>query len=227
MWPRIWMSRSSSTSSRPTWIRSARSGSSFTAKMPRLEPRHQTEVDGVLVGEIATLGDLDRVDLADDVSDRGVRCGELLAVALGTMDPGDRRDRHPGRDELAGEMRHRSERVVVDLRARHDGEPLVEQLHERPDHAALRLAALAEDDDVVPGDDGVLECWQHVVVVAEHAVDDRPSLADACQQIAAHLVLHGLGAVAGSLQLPERRGTRVCLRLRVRTLRWRYRCGQT
>ena len=34
--PRIWTSRSSRMLSRPTWIRSARSGSSLSVKMPRL-----------------------------------------------------------------------------------------------------------------------------------------------------------------------------------------------
>ena len=44
-----------------------------------------------LVGQVATLGDLDRVDLADEVGDRDVRRGELFRVAPIARQPVDRR----------------------------------------------------------------------------------------------------------------------------------------
>ena len=44
--------------------------------------RDQAVVDGQLVAEVAALGDLDRVHLADQVGDGDVWRGELLAVAL-------------------------------------------------------------------------------------------------------------------------------------------------
>ena len=53
--------------------------------------RHQAVVDGQLVGEVAPLGDLDRVHLADQVGDGDVRRGQLLAVAPVARDPVDRR----------------------------------------------------------------------------------------------------------------------------------------
>ena len=43
--------------------------------------RHQAVVQGELVGQVAALGHLDRVDLADQIGDRRVRGGELLAEA--------------------------------------------------------------------------------------------------------------------------------------------------
>ena len=49
------------------------------------------------------------------------------------------------------------------------GHPLVEQLGERADHAGLRLAPLAQEDHVVPGQQGVLELRDDRVLVAEHA----------------------------------------------------------
>ena len=52
---------------------------------------HQAVVQGELVGEVATLGHLDRVDLADQVGDRGVGGGQLLAVAPTAVHPLDRR----------------------------------------------------------------------------------------------------------------------------------------
>ena len=52
--------------------------------------RDQAEVDGLGVAERATLGDLHRVDVADQVGDAGVRGGELLGVPLVAVPPGDR-----------------------------------------------------------------------------------------------------------------------------------------
>ena len=72
-------------------MRSARSGSSLIAKMPRLVRGHEAVVDRQLVGEVAALGDLDRVDLADQVGDRRVGRGQLLAEAALAVHPLDRR----------------------------------------------------------------------------------------------------------------------------------------
>ena len=76
-------------------------------------------------------------------------------------------------DEVAGVLRDRVVRVVVDLAAGDDRHPLVEQAGERADHAGLGLAALAEEDHVVAGEQRVLELRQDGVLVAEHAVDER------------------------------------------------------
>ena len=52
--------------------------------------RDQPEVDGLGVAEVTALGHLHRVDVADQVGDRGVRGGELLGVPLVTVAPLDR-----------------------------------------------------------------------------------------------------------------------------------------
>ena len=93
-----------------------------------------------LVGEVAALGDLDRVDLADEVGDRRVGRGQLLAEAVVAVHPLDRRVVAVLGDEVAGVLRHRAVRVVVDLGAGDDRQPLVEQVDERADDAGLRLA---------------------------------------------------------------------------------------
>ena len=51
---------------------------------------HQAVVERELVGQVATLGHLDRVDLTDEVGDRRVGGGQLLAVAVVAVDPVDR-----------------------------------------------------------------------------------------------------------------------------------------
>ena len=165
-------------------MRSARSGSSLIEKIAAVGARHEPVVDGELVGEVAALGDLDRVDLADEVGDRRVGRGELLAEAPLAVHPLDRRLVAPLGDEHARVLRDRRVRVVVDLAAGDDRHPLVEQLGERADHAGLRLAALAEEDHVVAGDERVLELRQHGVLVADHAVDERPALGDARDRVA-------------------------------------------
>ena len=50
--------------------------------------RHQAVVHGLRVAERAALGHLDRVDVADQVADAGVRGGQLLAVPLAAVPPG-------------------------------------------------------------------------------------------------------------------------------------------
>ena len=59
--------------------------------------RDQAVVDGQLVGQVAALGDLDRVDLADQVGDGDVGRGELFAVARVAADPVDLQLRRPAR----------------------------------------------------------------------------------------------------------------------------------
>ena len=80
--------------------------------------RDEPVVDGELVGEVAALGDLDRVDLADQVGDRRVGRGELLAEAAVAVHPLDRRLVAALGDEHARVLRDRVVGVVVDLAAR-------------------------------------------------------------------------------------------------------------
>ncbi len=73
---------------------------------PPVRPRHQAVVQGQLVGEVAALGDLDGVDLADEVRDGGVGRGQLLREAEVPVHPPQRgvvalarpRGRGPWRD---------------------------------------------------------------------------------------------------------------------------------
>ena len=72
-----------------------------------------------LVGERAALGDLHRIDVADQVGDRDVGRGELLDVAVVAVHPGDLAALALARQRArARRRRDRRERVVVDLAAR-------------------------------------------------------------------------------------------------------------
>ena len=190
-------------------MRSARSGSSLMAKIPRLVRGHEAVVQGELVGQVPALGHLDRVDLADEVGDRRVRGGQLLAEATAAVDPLDRGVVAVLGDEVLGVAGHRGVGVVVDLRAGHDRHPLVEQLHQRADHAGLRLAALAEEDHVVPGEERVLELREDRVLVAHDDGEQLLAGLDLGDGVAAQLLLHGDRGPSGGPELAEGGGRRV------------------
>ena len=168
------MSRSSITLSIATWIRSARSGSSLIATMPRWRARDQAEVDGLGVAERAALGDLHRVDVADQVGDAGVRGGQLLGVPLVAVPP---RDRQVVAELGGAALRGVGDRLVgvlAELGAGDHRRPLVEQADQGAQQPGLALAALAEQHDVVAGDQRPLELRDHGVL---EAVQPGPGVA--------------------------------------------------
>ena len=135
---------------------------------------HEAVVERELVGQVAALGHLDRVDLADEVGDRRVGGGQLLAEARRRGAPTSIGVSSPCSATRSRAWRETGRvRVVVDLAAGDDRHPLVEQAGERADHAGLRLAALAQEDHVVAGEQRVLELRQDGVLVAEDPVDER------------------------------------------------------
>ena len=200
------MSRSSSTLNSATWIRSARSGSSLRPKTPRLVRGTQAVVHGLGVAEGAALGHLDRVDVADEVADAGVGGGELLGVAVvcGAATSSGRSSPSSASEAPAAGA-HRRQRVVVDLAAGDDGDPLVEQPDQGAHQPGLALAALAEQHQVVAGEQGALELGQDGVVEADDAGEGRLARAQPVEQVLADLLLDGARGVAGVAQLAQRR----------------------
>ena len=157
-----------------------------------------------LVAQVAALGHLDRVDLADQIGDRRVGRGELLAVAGVTMDPVDRggvamflhERTRVGRDGVVW--------VIVDLGPLDDRHPFVEQIGQPADHPRLRLTALTQKDHVVTGEQCVLQLGQNGVLVAEHGGHDRVAVADAIDGVAPKLLRHRNGRPSARLQLTQR-----------------------
>ena len=90
--------------------------------------------------------------------------------------------------------------VVVDLGAGDDGHPLVEQPDEGADHPGLRLTALAQQDDVVTGQDGVLQLGHDGLLEAEHAGDER-----LVRRRSALAVLRRISSATGTDSQPEAR----------------------
>ena len=159
---------------------------------PAVGPRHEPVMDGQLVAKIAALGDLDRIDLADEVGDRDVRGRELLAVAAVAGDPADLGLVPALGDGLTAGLADRRERVVVDLAAGHPRHLGVEQVGQEARHARLGLAALAEEDDVLAGQDRVLDLRQHALLVTDDSREEVLALLEPCDQVVAQLLLHRL-----------------------------------
>ena len=111
-------------------------------------------------------------------------------------------------DEVAGVLGDRLVGIVVDLGTGDDGQPLVEQVRQRADDARLGLAPLPQEDDVVPGQEGVLQLRHHGGLVAEHPVEQGLAGGDLGDGVAADLLLHGERLPAGLAELTEGGGAR-------------------
>ncbi len=79
--------------------------------------RDEPVVDGELIGEVLALGHPDRVDLTDQVGDRGVGGRQLLAVALVRRDPADRHPVALGGHAVPAGATDRRVGIVVDFAA--------------------------------------------------------------------------------------------------------------
>ena len=93
---------------------------------PPVGARHQPVVQGQLVAEIATFGDLDGIDFADEVGDRGVGRCQLLAITVVAMHPFDWGPVAHLCDQIAGMLADWCVRIVIDLATGDDRHPLVE-----------------------------------------------------------------------------------------------------
>ena len=170
---------------------------------PAVRARDQPVVDRQVVRQVAALGDLDRVDLPDEIGDRDVGGRQLLGIAPVARQPVDRRRVTVLLEHRAAGRADRREGIVVELAAAQDGKPRVEKLDELAGHARLRLAALAEEHDVLAGKDGVLEGWDDRILVAHDAGQDRLAGRQPRDQVGAQLFLDRATAPARGAQLRE------------------------
>jgi hypothetical protein len=128
---------------------------------PAVRPRDQTEVNGLRVAQTAALGDLHRVHIADQVTDRRVRSRELLGVPQIAVQPSHRQVITKLSGAAARLGRDRVERMLRQLRTFDHRGPLVQQAHERAQQAGLALTALTQQYDVMPREQGAFELRNH------------------------------------------------------------------
>ena len=171
---------------------------------PPVTPRDQAEVDRLGVTQRPPLGDLHRVHVADEVCDARVRRRELLDVALVAMAPRDRQVIAHGECEPLAGGRDRLVRVLPQLGAVDHRGPLVEQARQGAQDPRLALAPLAEQHDVVPGDERALELRHDRVLEAVQAGPGIVALAEGRKEIGADLDPHRRVDVAGGAKLADR-----------------------
>ena len=151
---------------------------------------------------------LDRIDVTDEVADAGVRGGELLAVPLAGVPPGDGQVITELAGEPAAPRAGGRVGVVVDLAARDGRGPLVEQPGQRADQPRLTLAAFPEQDDVVPGDQRALEVRQDGLAEPDDAGERILPGPHHGEQVLPDLFLNAAVFVPAGAQLTEGGGGR-------------------
>ena len=164
---------------------------------------NQAEVHRHLAREIAALGVLDHVDLADQVGDRHVGSGELFVIAVVAADPGDRRVIAALGDQVSGVFRDRMIGMVVDLRSGHDRRRVVQQVDELPEHSRFGLAAETEKKHVVPRQDGILNLGDDGFLVTQDVWKERLAGSQHANQVAPHLVFDRLEPMPAGPQFTQ------------------------
>jgi hypothetical protein len=170
---------------------------------PTVGPRDQPVVDGLRVAQPPALRDPHRIDVADHVRHGRVRGRELLHVALAAVAPLDRQPVPLAGDALAGGIGDRGERVLAQLRTGHHGRPLVQQADQGAQQAGLALPALAQQHDVVAGDDRPLELGDDGRGEAVHSRPRVPSRRERIKQVVPQLLTQSAAGVSGGTQLAE------------------------
>jgi len=163
-------------------------------------------VKGLLARHARAAGELGRIDLADDVGE--LRSGgQPLGVAFLSRPPGDR---HLGGialgHDLLADASDWFEGVVVEgnrrvVEVRHE---FVEEPHELPHQPALGLPLLAEEEHVVPGDQGDVDLGNHRVVVADDSGKEFVAILQHAEEVAADLLLDTAALPAARPQVRER-----------------------
>ena len=158
-------------------------------------------MDRVLVGEIFSLGDLDRVDLADEVGYRDIRRRKLFGISSLARDPFDLEQIAFLGDLFATGLADRLERIVIDLASFNDRDFFVQQAFEVADQARLGLSPLAQENHVVTRQDRVFELRDDGVVVSDDILKHRAAGFHLLDEILAQLRPYRQNLVAGFLKL--------------------------
>src|SRR5207253_2246750 len=113
------------------------------------------------------------INVADEVGDGDVGRGQLLDVALLRRQIGNGRGLTLLADEFLATAADGSVGIVVDLATGDVRQVRVEQAGEGAQDAAFGLAAQAEQDEIVPGEDSVDDLRHHSVVVTHDSGKQR------------------------------------------------------
>src|SRR6185503_1628893 len=142
---------------------------------------------------------LDRIYVADDVSNGHVGRGELFHKPRITIDPCDWQRVTMKFQLFTTKRGDRSKRIVVNLRPGNHRNLFVEQFRKLANDPTLRLAPEAKQNDVVFGKNRVDELGKYSFVVTNDSGKEFFSGLQLADQIAAQFVLNGNTPVAAGL----------------------------
>ena len=132
--------------------------------------RQQAVVHGQFVGKIvAAARGLDGIHVADDVGNGHVGRGQLFDEAILARQPGDGRVVAALGDQFAAGAADGTQRMIVNLAAGDVGNLRIEKVDQAAQDAALGLAAQTEQDEIVPGQNGIDDLRQDRLFVAVNA----------------------------------------------------------
>ena len=155
------------------------------------------------IAEIPTLGHLDWVHFANEVSDRGVGRRQLLGETAAAMHPADLGVVAVGFDDVLCIPRNRVQRIIIDLTASDDRHPFIEQADTGPNHASLGLTTFAQEHDIVARKQRIFELGRDGVLVAEHTFEERFPVSNPRNRITTDFFLHRYRGPARCLELSE------------------------
>src|SRR5882672_1795540 len=118
---------------------------------------------------MSALRGLDRIDVADDVRDRDIGCGQLFDKTRIALDPVDVGQIAVQIESLPAEGRDRRKRIVVYFRTGDHWKALVKQRSKLANDAALGLAAQSKQDQVVPRQNRIDQLRDDRFIIAHDA----------------------------------------------------------
>ena len=181
-------------------------GQLVDAENPPVGPRHQPVMNGGFIGQMPPLRNLDGVDLPNQVGNGNVRRRQLFRIPRLPLQPGNGRI-VPLLGHNAPPVRaERMIRIIIQLAARDNRNPLVQQVHHLPNQPRLRLPPFPQQDDVLPRQNGILQLRNHRLLKADDAGESRLLRPYLANQIAADFRPHRRRFVAAVAQLPQRGG---------------------
>src|SRR6267143_6555609 len=139
---------------------------------------------------------LDRIDVANQISNRHVRRSQLFHVALLGTEPRDRRRILLACDQFAAAPANWRIGTVVNLASRYIRHLRIEQARKRTQDAAFRLPAQTKKNKIMTRQDCIYDLRHHRIVVTNDPGKNWTALAEPRHQVLAQLVFDSAGREA-------------------------------
>ena len=159
----------------------------------------QAVVNGELARQfVAAAGGFDGIDVADQVGDGDVRRGEFFHVAVVGREIRNGSGVAEARDFFAAAAADGRVGIVANLAAGQIRHVRIEQRRQGAQDAAFGLAAQAEQNEIVPRENGIDDLRNNGVVVADDAGENAGVVVvtQTGDEVVAEFVFHAAGAQA-------------------------------